>query len=110
MRSDFKARRGLRAFVAAIVISVGLAGALATSAGAAPPTNAQRAQRGAQWLANQIKANGGFVKSFGVADVSNTAYAIIGMRATGIDKPASDLAIRYLRTKLGTQVQLNGQD
>jgi hypothetical protein len=109
MRSDFRARRGLRAFVAATVISLTLGGALATSAGAAP-TNSLRAQRGAQWLANQIKHNGGFVKSFGVADVTSTAYAVVGMRATGVDKPASDLAIRYLRTKIGTQVQLNGSD
>jgi hypothetical protein len=109
MRSDFRARRGLRAFVAATVISLTLGGALATGAGAAP-TNAQRAQRGAQWLANQIKHNGGFVTSFGVADVTSTAYAVVGMRATGVDKPASDHAIRYLRTKIGTQVQLNGHD
>jgi hypothetical protein len=111
MRSDFKARRGLRAFVAATVISVAFAGALATSAGAAPPpSSAQRAQRGAQWLANQIKANHGFVKSFGVADAPSTAYAVIAMRAAGVDKPASDQAIRYLRTKLGTQLQLGGHD
>ena len=110
MRSEFRARRGMRAFVAATVIGLTLGGALATSAGAAGPNNAQRAQRGAQWLANQIKANQGFVKTFGAPDVTSTAYAVIGMRATGVDKPASDLAIRYLRTKIGTQVQLNGHD
>jgi hypothetical protein len=110
MRTDFRARRGLRAFVAVTVFSLTLGGALVTSAGAAGPTNLQRAQRGAQWLANQIKANGGFVKTFGAADVTSTAYAVVGMRATGVDKPASDLAIRYLRTKIGTQVQLNGHD
>jgi hypothetical protein len=110
MRSDFRARRGLRAFVAATVISLTLGGLLAAGAGAAGPTHLQRAQRGAQWLANQIKANHGFVKSFGAADVTGTAYAVIGMRAVGVDKPASDLAISYLRTKIGTQVQLNGHD
>jgi hypothetical protein len=110
MGSDFRARRGLRAFVTATVISVALGGALAGVADATPPTNLQRAQRGAQWLANQIKANHGFVKSFGAADATSTAYAVIGMRAADVDKPASDLAIRYLRTKLGTQLQLNGQD
>ena len=67
-------------------------------------------QRGAQWLANQIKANHGFVKSFGAADNTGTAYAVIGMRAAGVDKPASDMAINYLRTKIGTQIQLGGSD
>jgi hypothetical protein len=111
MRTDCKARRGLRAFVAATVISVAIAGLLATSAGAAPPpTSAQRGQRGAQWLANQIKTNHGFVKSFGVADPTSTAYAVIAMRAAGVDKPASDLAITWLRTKLGTQLQSGGHD
>lgn len=110
MRSDFRARRGLRAFVAAAVISVTLGGALATEASAAPPTNLQRAQRGAQWLANQIKNNHGFVKSFGQPDATSTAYAVIGMRAAGVDKPASDLAITYLRGHLGTEVQLGGTD
>jgi hypothetical protein len=108
MGSDFRARRGLRAFVTATVISLGLGGALAGVAGAAPPSNITRAQRGAQWLANQIKANHGFVKSFGAADNTSTAYAVIGMRAAGVDKPASDTAIRYLRTKIGTQLQQNG--
>ena len=110
MRSDFKARRGLRAFVATTVISLTLGGVLATSAAAAPPTNAQRAQRGAQRLANQIRFNHGFVKTFGVADVTTTAYAVIGMRAAGVDKPASNLAINYLETKIGTQIQLGGHD
>src|SRR6187397_1753448 len=90
MGSDFKARRGLRAFVAVTVISIGLGGTLAGVADAAPPSNITRSQRGAQWLANQIKANHGFVKSFGAADNTSTAYAVIAMRATGVDKPASD--------------------
>jgi hypothetical protein len=110
MGSDLRARRGLRAVVTVMVITVALAGTLATGAAAAPPTNLQRAQRGAQWLANQIKHNGGYVKSFGVADPTSTAYAVIGMRAAGVDKPASDQAIRYLRTKIGSQVQLGGHD
>jgi hypothetical protein len=76
----------------------------------AATTNLTRAQRGAQWLANQIKTNHGFVTSFGSADVTSTAYAVIGMRAVGVDRSASDLAIRYLRTKIGTEVQSNGQD
>jgi hypothetical protein len=111
MGSDFRARRGLRALVVATVISLTLGATMAAvSATTPPPTNLQRAQRGAQWLANQIKHNGGFVKSFGVADSSDTAYAVIGMRAAGVDKPASDQAIRYLRTRIGTQLQQSGHD
>jgi hypothetical protein len=110
MRSDSGARRGLRALVAVTVTSLTLGGALATSATAAPSANLQRARLGAQWLANQIKQNGGYVENFGVADPSSTAYAVIAMRAAGVDKPASDQAIRYLSTKIGTQVQLGGED
>jgi hypothetical protein len=110
MGSDIKARRGLRAFVAATVMSLALGGVLAASASATPPTPAIRAQRGAQWLANRIKANHGFVKTFGAVDVTSTAYAVMGMRATGVDKPASNLAINYLKTKIGTQIQLGGKD
>jgi hypothetical protein len=114
MGSDLEARRGLRAFVATAVIGLGvslaLGGVLATSASATPPTHMQRAQRGAQWLANQIKANHGFVKTFGAADITSTAYAVMGMRATGVDKPASQVAINYLKTKIGTPIQLGGKD
>jgi hypothetical protein len=112
MRSDFKARRGLRAFVATVALSLAIGGALAGGAAAAspPPTNHTRAQRGAQWLANQIKHNGGFVKAFGVADVSDTAYAVIGMRAAGVDKPATDLALKYLKSRLGAALQSGGHD
>ena len=110
MGSDFRARRGLRALVTVTIITLALGGILAGTANATAATRLQRAQRGAQWLANQIKQNGGYVKNFGVADVTSTAYAIIGMRAAGVDIAASDKGIRYLRTKIGTQVQANGSD
>lgn len=110
MGPDFRARRGLRALVTVTIVSLALGGLLASGAGATTPTNLQRAQRGAQWLANQIRQNGGFLKNFGSADPVDTAYAVIGMRASGVDKPASDLAIKYLRTKIGTQLQQNGHD
>jgi hypothetical protein len=111
MGSHFKARRGLRALVAATVVSAALMGATAPNAGAAAaPTNVQRAQRGAQWLANQIKNNGGFLKNFGVADPVDTAYAVIGMRSVGIDKHASNLAMVYLKRNFGAKIQLSGRD
>jgi len=112
MRSDSGACRGLRALLVTAVLatSVLLVATPATTAAADTATNAQRAQRGAQWLANQIKANGGFIKNFGVADPVNTAYAVIGLRAAGIDKPASDNAIRYLKKQIGPALQLQGRD
>ena len=113
MGSHFRARRGLRALVAATIVSTALFGATAATnsagAAAAAPTNIQRAQRGAQWLANQIKNNGGFLKNFGAADPVDTAYAVIGMRSVGIDKHASNLAIVWLKRNFDTKIQLSGQ-
>ena len=100
MGSDFRARRGLRALVVTAVMATSVALVAATGdhgRGRHRDQRQRRAQRGAQWLANQIKANGGFVESFGSPDPVNTAYAVIGMRAAGIDKPASDKAILYLK-------------
>ena len=112
MGSGFRARRGLRALVVTTftVTSVALVVAPASTAAADSPTNTQRAQRGAQWLANQIKANGGFVENFGAADAVDTAYAVIGLRAAGVDKPASDQAVSYLKKNIGPAVQLQGKD
>jgi hypothetical protein len=110
MRYDSRARRGLRALVTAVVVSLALGGLLAGGAAAAPPTAMQRAQRGAQWLANQIRANKGFVTSFGVADPTDTAYAVIALRAAGVDRPAANLAMKYLDTKTGSALRLDGHD
>jgi hypothetical protein len=93
-----------------MVASVALVTAPTLPAGADTPTAAQRAQRGAQWLANQIRANGGFINNFGKADPVNTAYAVIGLRAAGIDKPASDQAIIYLEGRIGPALQSKGHD
>src|SRR3954452_24189968 len=99
MGSDFKARRGLRALVVTAILatSASLVAAPATTAAADTATNAQRAQRGAQWLAHQIKANGGVLLCVSAPDPVNTAYAVIGLRAAGIDKPTSYKAILYLK-------------
>jgi len=112
MGSGFRARRGLRALVVSMlsVASVALVTAPANPAAADSPTNTQRAQRGAQWLANQIKANGGFIENFGAPDPADTAYTVIGLRAAGVDKPASDQAVRYLEKNIGTALQLHGKD
>lgn len=110
MGSHFTARRGLRALVAATIVSTAFIGATTPEAGAATPSNGTRAKQGAQWLANQIKANGGFIENFGQEDPVNTAYAVIGMRALGVDKHAADLAINYLRHNLGAKIKLGGTD
>jgi len=96
MGSDFRARRGLRALAVMTATSLALIGTYAGTAAAAT-TNIQRAQQGAQWLANQIKSHGGVLQNFGKPDPVDTAYAVIGMRATGVDKPASDQAIAALK-------------
>src|SRR5215475_10651125 len=103
MGSGFRARRGLRALVVTTftLTSVALVAAPATPASADAARNTQRTQRGGQWLANQIKANGGFIENFGAADPTSTAYALIALRAAGIDKPASDQAAAYLKKNVG---------
>lgn len=110
MGSHFRARRGLRALVVSTVMSLALVGASASTAGAAAPTNRLRAQRGAQWLANQIEHNGGVLVNFGQPDPVDTAYAVVGMRSVGVGKGASNRAIGYLETKIGSKLQAGGQD
>jgi hypothetical protein len=108
MGSDSRARRGLRALAITTVSSLLIVGAYTGAAGAASPTNTQRGQQGAQWLANQIKANGGVLQSFGKPDPVDTAYAVIGLRANGVDKPASDQAIAALKTRIDTDLETGG--
>ncbi len=108
MGSDFRARRGLRALAVTGVVSLALIATPARTAQAASPTNVQRAQQGAQWLANQIKRGGGVLQDFGKADPVDTAYAVIGMRATGVDRAASKEAIAALKTKIGSDLETGG--
>jgi hypothetical protein len=89
-------------------MSLMIAGTYVGAAGAASTSNQQRGQQGAQWLANQIKQNGGVLQNFGKPDPVDTAYAVIGLRATGVDKPASDQAIAALKTMIGTELETGG--
>jgi hypothetical protein len=102
----------LRALVISTSLTVVMVGATAGSVGA--QTNAQRAtygsQRGAQWMANQIKAHGGYLENFGTPDATDTAYAVLGMRAAGVDKGASNRAIVWLKTKIGDKLRSGGKD
>jgi hypothetical protein len=108
MGSDFRARRGLRALAVTTILAMALIGASTSPANAATTTNPQRAQQGAQWLANQIKHNAGLLQNFGKPDPLDTAYAVIGMRAAGVDKAASDQAIAALKTQLGSALETGG--
>src|SRR3954462_1244256 len=112
MGTHARARRGLRALVIITAMSAALVGVSVGTVGA--QTNAQKAtygaQRGAQWMANQIRTNGGYLKNFGTADATDTAYAVLGMRAAGVDKGASNRAIAWLKTKVGAKVQAGGKD
>jgi hypothetical protein len=94
----------------ALAASLGLVAAPAVPAGAATSTSVLRARRGAQWLANQIRANGGYVTNFGTVDPVNTAYAVVALRSTGVDKAASQQAIVYLRHQLGTALKSGAHD
>jgi hypothetical protein len=72
---------------------------------AAAQSSAQAARWGAGWLADQITANGGYLTSFGVADQSDTAYAVVGMYAAHVGRTASAQAIGYLKTQLDVALQ-----
>jgi len=74
------------------------------------PKSQAPAKLGASWLATQIAANGGFVKSFGSPDPTNTAYAVIGLHAAKVGGAASTQAIAYLETQLGAALQSDGSD
>jgi hypothetical protein len=110
MGSHLRARRGLRALVVSTLMTVAIAGVSVPGAGAASPTNLERGQQSAQWLANQIKQNGGVLRNFGKADPIDTAYAVIGIRAVGVDKAAATLAITYLKKHIGAEVQSGGHN
>jgi hypothetical protein len=97
------------AVVATAVTAFALTGAGAMPASAASPSK-KAAQQGARWLSDQIIANGGFIKSFGVADPTNTAYAVIGLHAAKVGPTASSQAITYLQGQLGAALQSGGSD
>jgi hypothetical protein len=108
-----KTRRGLRALIlvmiSALAASLTLTGTADARSNKTPKSQAPSAL-GASWLANQITANGGFVKSFGAPDPTNTAYAVIGLHAAKVGTAASAEAIAYLKTQLGAALQADGSD
>lgn len=112
MQPAFTARRGIRAFVAVLASSLALSVGVSTP-GAGAATTVKRvsiAQQAARWMSEQILANGGYLTSFGSPDPTNTAYAVIGLRAAHVGQTASDSAIAYLETQLGSALQSGGSD
>ncbi|HEY5032656.1 MAG TPA: hypothetical protein VIJ54_09295 [Actinomycetes bacterium] len=106
-----RTRRWLPALAGGAALS--LAVVLAAPASAAPaatstaPARTTVAEWGGGYLARQIAANGGHLDSFGVADVVDTAYAVVGLHAAGVGRAASAQAIAYLKTQLGTAFVTN---
>jgi hypothetical protein len=120
-----RTRRGLRALTFTMIVTLALSLTLAGVADAKSSKSAKRAASsksirlpksqapaalGATWLANQIVANGGFVKSFGSPDPTNTAYAVLGLHAAKVGGAASKQAMAYLETQLGAALQSDGSD
>ncbi len=68
------------------------------------------ARAGAGFLARQIDAGGGHLVSFGVPDVTNTAYAVLGLHAAGVGAGESARAIRFLKTQVGDLKGSDGRD
>jgi hypothetical protein len=79
-----------------------------SGASAARPSSAARL--GAAYIARQIDANGGHLVSFGVPDISDTAYAVLGLHAAGIGANESRYALTFLRTQVQHLQGSDGRD
>ena len=80
------------------MVALGLVAIPAAAAAADPPSQSARA--GAGYLARQIDANGGHLVSFGAPDVTDTAYAVLGLHAAGVGAKQSARAIAFLKTQV----------
>lgn len=122
------ARRGLRAAVTsiavgALAVTASLAAAAPALAGAgpaavgAPPAGAATAPAAAQtaagygagWLAGQLSSTGYLVGFSGKPDLSDTAYAVLGLHAAGVGKAAADKATSYLAANAAAAAGNPGQ-
>ena len=72
-----------------------------TTTGATPAV----ARYGAGWLAREIAANDGYLAPFGSPDVSDTAYAVLGLHATGVGRTQAQQAITFLQANLGAPLR-----
>jgi hypothetical protein len=73
---------------------------VAHTAAAASPTRGRSALYGAGYLARQIKAGDGALSPFGAPDVTDTAYAVLGLHATHVGAGASKAAIAFLKKQV----------
>jgi hypothetical protein len=67
------------------------------------------AKDGAGWIARQMLANGGDIAPAATPDPTDTAYAVLGLHATGVGRSAAFHAISFLETQLGA-VSAGGSD
>jgi hypothetical protein len=113
MHTDTPARRGLRApvlFFGVFLVVLALASTLTLQPASAAVRRPVVAKQAARWVADQIIANGGYVTTFGSPSPTDTAYAVVALRTAHVSPTASDQAIAYLETQLGTALQLGGSD
>jgi hypothetical protein len=81
----------------------------ATSSASAPTASVTVAKDGAGWMARQMLANGGDIAPAATPDPTDTAYAVLGLHATGVGKVAASHAIAFLETQLGA-ISAGGSD
>jgi hypothetical protein len=81
----------------------------AASSASAPPASVTVAKDGAGWIARQMLAHGGDIAPAATPDPSDTAYAVLGLHATGVGRTAATEAISFLETQLGA-ISAGGSD
>ncbi|MBN6033809.1 terpene cyclase/mutase family protein [Amycolatopsis sp. 195334CR] len=92
--------------VAVLATAAALAAGLCTPA-AATEQQQTVARHGAGYLARAITAGGGNLS----ADVTSTAYAVLGLHAAGVGRQAAQDGVAYLSTQLGEPLKgADGQD
>ena len=72
-----------------------------TGTGATPAV----ARYGAGWLAREIASNNGYLAPFGSPDVSDTAYAVLGLHAAGVGRTPARQAMTFLEANLGAPLR-----
>jgi hypothetical protein len=98
--------------ITGLALSVSLIAAPSvSSAGASTPrSHSDVARYGASYLATQIAANGGHLVAFGAPDVSDTAYAVLGLQAAGVGHKQQARAVAYLKTQVNNLTGSDGKD
>jgi hypothetical protein len=92
--------RRLLTCASSVVVALGLVAIPAAASAAAAPSKSARV--GAGYLARQIDANGGHLGASDAPDVTDTAYAVLGLHAAGVGKKQSARAIAFLKTQVAS--------